>query len=128
MNIRYVIKELPILGEESVVASRYAIAVQLVAGNEAYYDIHNTLMEYQGSFTDASLSRISEAFGLDHDAVMEAMNGNDVTAIIDENRALAAALAITGTPSFAFEDQMVRGYVPLAQMEQIVTQIRSRDG
>jgi protein-disulfide isomerase len=127
-NIRYVIKELPILGEESVLASRYAIAVQKVAGDDAYYDIHNTLMEYQGNITDANLGRISEAFGFDHDALVETMNGPEVTAVIAENRALADALAITGTPSFVFEDQMLRGYVPLAQMEQIVAQLRSRDG
>lgn len=127
-NIRYVIKELPILGEESVLASRYAIAVQLLAGDDAYYDVHNTLMEFQGNISEASLSRMSDAFGLDHDAVAQAMNGPDVAEVIAENRALANALAITGTPSFVFEDQMLRGYVPLNQMEQIVAQLRSRDG
>jgi len=33
-NIRYVIKELPILGEESMLAARYALAVQQVAGDD----------------------------------------------------------------------------------------------
>lgn len=127
-NIRYVIKELPILGEESVLASRYALAVQQIAGDDAYYDVHNTLMEFQGNISDASLGRMSGAFGLDHDAVTEAMYGPDVAEIIAENRALANALSITGTPSFVFEDQMLRGYVPLNQMEQIVAQLRSRDG
>ncbi|MCK0119657.1 MAG: DsbA family protein [Yoonia sp.] len=127
-NIRYVIKELPILGEQSVLASRYALAVQQVVGDDAYYDIHNTLMEYQGNITDANLARISDAFGYDHDALADMMNGPEVNAVIAENRALADALAITGTPSFVFEDQMLRGYVPLAQMEQIVAQLRSRDG
>lgn len=127
-NIRYVIKELPILGDESVLASRYAIAVQLLAGDEAYYDVHNTLMEFQGNISEASLGRMSTAFGLDHAAVTEKMNGPDVAEVIAENRALANALAITGTPSFVFEDQMLRGYVPLNQMEQIVAQLRSSDG
>jgi protein-disulfide isomerase len=127
-NIRYVIKELPILGEESVLASRYAIAVQLLAGDDAYYDVHNTLMDFQGNITDGSLSRMSDAFGLDHTEVTDKMNGPDVASVIAENRALADKLAITGTPSFVFEDQMLRGYVPLNQMEQIVAQLRSRDG
>lgn len=127
-NIRYVVKELPILGEQSVIASRYALAVQQVEGDEAYYDIHNTLMEYQGDISVGNLSRVSDAFGFDHDALVAAMDGPEVAAVIAENRALADALAITGTPSFVFEDQMVRGYVPLAQMEQIVAQLRSRDG
>ena len=105
-----------------------AIAVQLLAGDEAYYDVHNTLMEFQGNISEASLGRMSTAFGLDHAAVTEKMNGPDVAEVIAENRALANALAITGTPSFVFEDQMLRGYVPLNQMEQIVAQLRSSDG
>ena len=127
-NIRYVIKELPILGEESVLASRYAIAVQLLAGDDAYYDVHNTLMEFQGNISDASLGRMSGAFGLNHDEVTDKMYGPDVAEVLAENQALASRLAITGTPSFVFEDQMLRGYVPLSQMEQIVAQLRSRDG
>jgi len=127
-NIRYVIKELPILGEESVLAARYALAVQQVAGDDVYFDVHNTLMEFQGSLSEASLSRVSDAFGLDHDAVVAEMSGAAVAEVIAENRALAENLAITGTPSFVFEDQMLRGYVPLAQMEQIVAQMRAQDG
>ena len=50
-NIRYIIKEFPILGDASVLASRYAIATQLVAGDEAYEGVHNTLMEFQGDIT-----------------------------------------------------------------------------
>ncbi len=127
-NIRYVIKEFPILGEASVLASRYAIAVQLLAGDEAYYDVHNTLMEFQGDITEANLSRVSTAFGFDHDALIEKMESDEVSDVIYENRLLAQKLSISGTPSFVFEDQMVRGYVPLAQMEQIVDAVRSQDG
>lgn len=127
-NIRYVIKEFPILGEQSVLASRYALAVQQLAGDETYYDVHNTLMEFQGDFSEANLARVSTAFGLDHDAVVAAMGSDEVTEVIYENRLLAQKLSISGTPSFVFADQMVRGYVPLAQMEQIVDAARSQDG
>lgn len=127
-NIRYVVKELPILGEESVLAARYALSVQQIAGDEVYFDIHNTLMEFNGSITEESLARLSETYGLDHAAVIANLGSDAVNAVLNENRQLAAALSITGTPSFVFEDQMLRGYVPLAQMEQIVAQLRAQDG
>lgn len=127
-NIRYVIKELPILGEESETAARYALAVQEVAGDEAYYDVHNTLMEFQGNISEPALARLSDTFDLDHAAVSDAMYGPDVAEAIANNRALAARLQITGTPSFVFDDQMLRGYVPLAQMEQIVAELRASAG
>ena len=39
---------------------------------------------------------------------------------IAETRRLANILKVSGTPTFVFQDQMVRGYVPLNAMEQIV--------
>ncbi len=126
-NIRYVIKEFPILGEQSVLASRFAIATQLVAGDDAYKDVHDTLMELRGDVSAQSLTRVGETLGLDTDAITAMMDSEEVTNIISENRALAQQLQITGTPTFVFEDQMVRGYVQLAEMEQIVAELRSAD-
>ena len=124
-GIRYVIKEYPILGPESELAAQYALAVQALAGDEIYYEVHNTLMELDSGITDAALTRISTAFGLDHAAVTAKMATPEIAAIIAENRALAANLAISGTPSFVFDDQLLRGYVPLAQMEAIVAELRA---
>ncbi|MEJ6401641.1 DsbA family protein [Yoonia sp. 2307UL14-13] len=124
-NIRYVIKELPILGEQSVLASRFAIATQLVAGDDAYKDVHDTLMEFQGDVTAQTLNRLGDTLGLDTAAITAAMDSDDVSDIIRENRALAQRLQISGTPTFVFEDQMVRGYVELAQMEQLVEELRT---
>lgn len=125
-NIRYILKEFPILGEASVLASRYAIATKMVAGDAAYKDIHNTLMEFQGDITPTALARLSEAFALDHAAIEARMDSADVTNILTQNRALATQLQITGTPTFVFEDQMLRGYVESDQMLQIVAELRDQ--
>ena len=52
------------------------------------------------------------------------MNDPLVQTTIDYNYALGQELAITGTPSFVFRDQMVRGYVALEGMQQIVAMLR----
>ncbi|MCA1777303.1 MAG: DsbA family protein [Loktanella sp.] len=62
--------------------------------------------------------------GLDSDAILAQMDSDDVTDVIARNRALGQQLDITGTPTFVVEDQMLRGYVPGAQMAEIVSQIR----
>ena len=125
-NIRYIIKEFPILGEASLLASRYAIATQLVAGDKVYEDIHNTLIEFQGDITDQALARLSESYGLDHTAVAAMMDDDQVTAIIAENRALAQQLQITGTPTFVVQDQMLRGFLPADEMLQVVAELREQ--
>ncbi|WP_295314077.1 thioredoxin domain-containing protein, partial [Roseobacter sp.] len=58
-NIRFIVKEFPILGEESVLASRFAMATKDVAGDEAYKAIHDALMAYGGPVDIASLRRVA---------------------------------------------------------------------
>ncbi len=123
-NIRYVIKEFPILGEQSVLASRYAIATQQVAGDDVYEEVHNALMAFRGDITPASLQRLGDTFGLDNAAITAAMESAEVEAVITKNRELAQKLQISGTPTFIFQDQMVRGYIPLAEMETLIAELR----
>jgi len=123
-NIKYIIKEFPILGEESDLASRFAISVLQNVDAETYREVSDTLMEFRGSITFASLDRLATQFGLDVPTIMGAMDSPKVSAVIAENRALAQRMQINGTPGFIIGDQMVRGYVPLDGMQQIVADIR----
>jgi len=123
-NIRFIVKEFPILGEQSMLAAQFAIATQQVAGDDAYKLVHDALMTLRSDITPDSLTRLGEAFALDTDAIFAAMDSAEVAAVINANQALAQRMQITGTPTFVVEDQMLRGYVPLPQMEQIVAAVR----
>jgi protein-disulfide isomerase len=123
-NIRLVVKEFPILGPESVLASRFAIATRVALGDEAYFKVHNGLMEMRGDVNEPALIALADGLGLESAAILGAMNDPLVQATIEYNHALGQRLQITGTPSFVFGDQMVRGYVPLDGMQQIVAMLR----
>lgn len=123
-NIRLIVKEFPILGEQSVTASRFAIAVRMLEGDAAYRQVNNALMALRGKVTEAALSQLAAEVGLDFDTVAERMESPEVTQIIAGNRALGQRLRINGTPSFVFGDRMVRGYVPLEKMRDIVEKQR----
>lgn len=126
-NIRLVLKEFPILGEESMLASRFAIATQIVEGDAAYKDVHDALMTVNSDFSMATLSRLAEGLGLDMAAIATEMDGSAVSTRINATRALAQTMQITGTPTLVMNDQMLRGYVPLPQMQQIVASLRSEE-
>lgn len=123
-NIRFVLKEFPILGEQSMISSRFAIAVRQIAGDEAYKKVHDALITMRGDATPESLERMATDMGLDAKAILARMDAPEVTAIIEANHALAERLQISGTPTFVIDQTMVRGYVPLDGMRQIVTQQR----
>jgi len=124
-NIRLIIKEFPILGDASTASARFAIAVRNTVGFEVYHEVGNALIALRGEPSPEALSQMAIAFGLDRDVIFEAMNAPEVDAEIADVRLLAQQLQISGTPTFVFDDQMVRGYAPLAQMQQVVASIRS---
>lgn len=123
-NIRFIVKEFPILGEQSLVASRYAIAAKQVLGDDAYKALHDAMMTYKGEMALPALTDLAEALELDADKIKDHMDSDEVSAVIAENRALAQTLQVSGTPTFIVQDQIVRGYVPLEGMQEIVADIR----
>lgn len=127
-NIRLVIKEFPILGEASVQSSRFAVATKHVAGDDAYKQVHDALMEFSGEPTEISLRRISDGLGLDSDAIIAAMDSDQVTDEITRTRALAQRMNISGTPSFVLGTEMMRGFLPANQMQQIANGVRANQG
>jgi protein-disulfide isomerase len=124
-NIRLIVKEFPILGQDSLRSSQFAIAVKLLHGNDAYKLAHDALISLKQGTSDTTLGRLASSLGFNGDEVLAKMNGVEVKAIIDDNRLLGQRLSITGTPTFVMGDQMVRGYVPLDGMRDIVGQERS---
>jgi protein-disulfide isomerase len=125
-NIRLVVKEFPILGEGSLVSSQFAIAVRQLYGDDAYKAAHDALIVLRGEPTAETLARLAAELGHDPEAVLARMRDPGVMEIIKANHTLADALEISGTPTFVIDQTMVRGYVPLDGMRQIVA--GQRDG
>ncbi|MBY4892403.1 DsbA family protein [Rhodobacteraceae bacterium N5(2021)] len=127
-NIRIITKEFPILGEQSVLASRFAIATSIALGGEAYELVRDGLMAMRSDVTELALARLADDLSLDSEAIFAAMDDPLVQTTIDANYALGQRMGITGTPSFVFGDQLVQGYVPLSNMQDIVAIIRDTAG
>ena len=123
-NIKLIVKEFPILGEQSTLASKFAIAVRQIEGPETYKQVADFLMGFRGNVTEETLERVSDDMGLDTDAILTRMDSEDVNAEIAANHALAQRLQISGTPSFILDGEMIRGYVPLDTMQQYVAAAR----
>lgn len=124
-DIRLIVKEMPILGPGSDLAARAAVATLVAEGPEAYGKLHDELMTTKGQISDASLERAFERAGVDAEKARGAMEDPEVTRRIDETLALARTLGISGTPTFVVADTMVRGYIPLAQIQTLIEQARS---
>lgn len=108
-NLRIIFKDLPILGQESDMAARFAIAVKQAEGDDAYKKVHDHFYTMRGNVTVEGLKATATEMGFDADAIIEAMNSDAVTDVLRENAQLANQLQIAGTPSFIIGDTLLRG-------------------
>ncbi|RMA40732.1 DsbA family protein [Rhodophyticola porphyridii] len=124
-NIRFVIKEFPILGEQSTLASRFALSTRIIEGDAAYKDLHDAMMVMRAEVSEESLSRIATELGFDAEAILAGIDVPEIDRVLEENYALAQRLQISGTPSFVMGDQLLRGYLPYEAMAELAEQVRA---
>lgn len=124
-NIRYIQKEFPILGPASLSASRAAVAVLLDQDADVYEDFSDRLMSHNGPLNDAVILMHARDAGVDVEAMQARQNDDDITSLLAENRRVAEALAITGTPTFIVGDEVVRGYLPQSDLQAVVDAARN---
>jgi protein-disulfide isomerase len=127
-NIRFVVKEYPILGEQSLMAARFAIAAHQLHGDAAYESLHDALMTLRTDITPDSLSRLAETLGFDPAPILARMESPEVAAVIEANHRLGRQMQITGTPTFVLGNRMLRGYAPVATMQDLVAAARADQG
>jgi len=123
-NVRIVYKDFPILGPDSVVAARAAIAA---ARQGRYHDLHDTFYTVEGPLPEARVLRLAEEIGLDMEQLERDMYAPETDAIIERNKALANGLNIRGTPTFVIGDRMIPGYVDGARLAEIIDRIREQN-
>lgn len=122
-NLRLVFKEFPILGPQSVFASRVAIAA---SEQGKYIEIHEALMSHHGAFDEDSVMAIAREIGLDEARLRADMIKPRVERMIAENRLLADRLAISGTPAMIIGDELLPGFADIVTLKKLVLQARRR--
>lgn len=110
-KLKVVLKDFPILGPDSVEASRVAIAVKNQLQGPKYFDFHNKLMGVKGRVNGAKAMEVAKDFGVDVERVRKDMDAAPTKASIEDTVALGDRLGLTGTPAFIIGDEIVFGAV-----------------
>lgn len=120
-ELRLVYKEFPILGPGSEAAAKVALA----AARQGKYDqVHQALMTIAPPVTEETALKAAAATGLDLDRLKREMSDPAIAESIASNHALAAELAINGTPAFVIGDELVPGAVDKGTLEGLITKAR----
>lgn len=123
-QIRLVYAELPILGDDSLLASRAATAVWL-NWPDKYAPYHNLLMASVGKLDSSVVFESAFQVGIEADELAAAMEAEGVSAAIAANRQLATQLDIKGTPAFIIGDRLMSGAVALSMFREIIADYRA---
>lgn len=122
-QLRFVYKEFPVLGPDSVTAARAALA----ARKQGKYDaLHHALMALKGQVNDASVLKVAASVGLDLDRLTRDMADPDIDRMLKANVDLAEALDIHGTPGFVIGNEIVPGAVSLDALKQLIQTARGK--
>lgn len=118
-NLRVEMRHLPILTPASEAATRFALATWDVAGPDAYEAVHDVLWDHKGPYNTVVFSRIAGDLSLEFDKIEGAMWTDSVTSRIDENRDIAIALDIIGTPSFVTPEDVAIGTTDIERLRAL---------
>lgn len=121
-NVRLVMKEYPILSQESVEAARVALAA---AKQNRYEVFHFALMEKGGSMSEAEVMAIAEASGLDMVRLQQDLQLPEIEEALRRNYALAEAIGVNGTPAMVVGNTLVPGVVSLERLRNLVAEARA---
>ena len=120
-DLRFVFRELPILGPESTLAARAALASR---AQGLYEPLHWALLVAAGPFDLDHILAVARSVGLDAERLARDREDPALDALIERNAVLANALGVRGTPAFVIGDGMIRGALPLEHFRAAIADAR----
>lgn len=123
-GVKLIVKEFPILTDDSLVATKVALAA---ARQGKYAQFHDALMDYRGPWNTEAIWETARAVGLDLPRVRKDMASPAITSEIIRNFNLARALRIFQTPGVIVGTHILTG--PSAQFDfpREVARVRSQE-
>jgi protein-disulfide isomerase len=120
-RLKVVYRELPILGEESIVAAR----VGLLAADSGKYPAFHKAM-YDGEKVDkGGILSAADKAGLDKAKVQAILSSRGTADEFGKNVGLAQALNARGTPLFVVGDQILHGDVGYDALKEAIDKTRA---
>jgi protein-disulfide isomerase len=123
-NVRFVLKEFPVLGQGSVEAAQIAIAVHRIAPTK-YLDFHTRLLGSRGEANRARAIEVAAAVGVDGAALEAELKNAEVSATLEETYSLANGLGLTGTPSYILGESVIPGAIGLDRLKAQIADMRN---
>ena len=122
-KVKLVVKEFPILGNPSAVASRAALAARK---QNKYSEFHTAMLSHRGSLNEETIMKIAADVKLDVKRLQADMKAPEVNEILQKNHELAQALGIEGTPAIVVGETVVPGALQKDHLKELIAEARKK--
>lgn len=123
-QLRYVLKEFPILGPDSQKAHTVSMAFHKLMP-EKYGEFHDRLLGGQARATEETAIKVALSLGADEAKLREAMTDPKIPQIFAHTYELANKLSISGTPSYVIGNEVVSGALGHAVLAQKIEEAKA---
>jgi len=120
-DVQIIIKELPVLGPDSIAVSRLALAAREQGKYNAF---HIALMESDSRLTEASALDIAKGLGIDIKRLKVDAKSDKVDTILQRNHLLTRHIGIQGTPAFIIGDTLFPGKIDVHTLTSAIDKER----
>jgi Protein-disulfide isomerase len=124
-KLRVVLRDLPILGPDSVDASVVALAAREQLDGDKYFEFHTRLMTSRGRVGKERALAVAKEMGLDLARLQKDLESPKVREALAETLELGDKLSLTGTPAFVIGDAIIPGAVGAEPIRQRIASMRS---
>ena len=123
-NVRFVLKELPRLGPDSMAAHKVSAAFKAL-GPEKSGDFHRALLGGDVRATEERAIEVATSLGVSEGALRKQMTDKPNDDAVKQVYQLAGSLGITGTPSYVIGNEAVFGAVGSETLQEKIDNVRS---
>lgn len=122
-KIRLVLKDFPILGKDSVFASRVALVAQK---HGKYAEFYKAMFALKTPVNNDTTLDVAKSLGFDPAQVKKEMEASEIDTIIKHNYDLAKAINAEGTPAFVIGDTLSPGALTLDGLKTQIAAARAK--
>jgi protein-disulfide isomerase len=122
-KVKLVVKEFPILGNPSVVASRAALASRK---QNKYTEFHTAMLSHRGTLNEETIMKIAADVKLDVKKLAADMKAPEINEVLTKNHQLAEQLGIQGTPAIIVGETLVPGALQKEHLKQLIAGARKK--
>ncbi len=120
-NVHLILVEYPVLGPESELAAKFALAA---ARQDAYGIYHRALMFSAIEWTSDALADLGASLDLDPERLRQDAESAEISSLLAAYKAAGRNAEISGTPAFVTGDLLLVGAADEITLKEMIRQVR----